>query len=252
MTPPTVFDIDPVISATWPAASIKSVGPFTARSGGGGQRACAATANGPVSAGDIAALEQATEQSGETLVRVRGWEGELDQMLDGLRYEKRDPTHILVGPVAPVADRPLPLVSAFAIWPPLAIMDELWEENDIGPDRRANMVRVAGPKIGLLGRGSDQPGGVGFVATHGNVAMIHAVAVSAHLRRQKIAENMMVSAGKWAQDVGVDWLATLCTYQNTAALSLYESFGMKVVGTYHYRAKKTARGRMLRQANDTR
>ena len=239
MNLPTDRKIDTVIAATWPAKSIQQIGPITVRFGGGGQRARAATAQGDVQPGDIANVETATRDTGETLFRIRGWEGDLDQMLDGLGYEKRDPTYILAGAVAGIAARDLPRVSAFTIWPPLAIMDELWIENGVDQERLDNMARVAGPKIGILGRGSDQPGGVGFAAVHDGIAMIHAVAVSPHLRRQKIAENMMISAGKWAQDIGAEWVATLCTRQNSAALSLYESLGMTVVGEYHYRAKKT-------------
>ena len=240
MTLPGPDRIDPAISATWPAGSETRIGSMTVRDGGGGQRATAATLDGPLDERDIEAAERAMAARGESLIRVRHGEDVLDRMLEARGYEVRDVTNMLVMPVEGLAARRLPPVTGFAIWPPLAIMEMLWDETGIGPERRAVMGRVRGPKSGLLGRGSDQPGGVGFVAAHHDLAMIHAVAVLPHLRRQKIAENMMISAGKWAQDVGAAWIATLCLRHNSAANELYASLGMTVVGSYHYRAKKPA------------
>ena len=54
MSLPTAAELDLVIEATWPAASHRTVGPFTLRDGqGGGQRASSATADGPVTRADI-------------------------------------------------------------------------------------------------------------------------------------------------------------------------------------------------------
>lgn len=240
MNLPDARSIDPAISATWPAERTWRVGSITMRTGGG-QRATAATVDGLPEATDLDRAEaDMIDLRGESLFRVRDWERPLARDLDTRGYAKRDETNILAMAIADLADRPLKPVSAFAVWPPLAIMEELWNENDIGPVRQENMTRVEGPKTGLLGRGSDQPGGVGFVAVHNDIAMIHAVAVQTHLRRQKIAENMMIAAAQWAQDVGAKWLTTLCTCHNSAANSLYTSLGMTVVARYHYRAKKTA------------
>jgi GNAT superfamily N-acetyltransferase len=99
------------------------------------------------------------------------------------------------------------------------------------------MARAGGPKTGILGRFRDDPAGVAFAAIHGPNAMIHAVWVPAALRRQKIAHGMMVCAAKWAQDIGAHRMSVLCLRHNLAANSLYASFGLEVVGRYHYRAK---------------
>ena len=239
---PSVQDIDPVISATWPAGKTWTVGQITCRDQGGGQRATAATSDGVPSDDEIEAAENAMTHRGEALFRIRPWESELDALLAGRGYIQRDRTNILVGPTPAIADRTLKPVSAFLMWPPLSIMEELWAAHGTGPDRIANMARVQGPKTGILGRGSDQPAGVGFAAIHNEMAMIHAVAVRASLRRQKIAENMMIAAARWAQENDARWITTLCVKNNEIANKLYLSLGMKIVGTYHYRAKSIPRG----------
>ena len=238
MSLPPVQDIDAAISETWPAKDIQLIGNVALRSGGGGQRATAATVDGAISIEDIEAAEAAMLARGESLFRVRPGQSDLDQTLEARGYNLRDATNILVCATNDIATQDLPPVSAFTIWPPLAIMDDIWNSNDIGPARRAVMERCLCDKVGIFGRSSGQPAGVGFIAAFGSVAMVHAVAVQEALRRQKTAENMMIAGAKWAQDIGAEWISALCTRHNLAANALYTSLGMKVVGTYHYRAKK--------------
>ena len=86
-------------------------------------------------------------------------------------------------PVADLAQKP-PHVSLFDIWPPLAIMREIWADGDIGPARLAVMDRVTGPKTGLIARLSDRAVGCGFCAIHDGIAMLHAVEIAPAYRRQ--------------------------------------------------------------------
>lgn len=234
---PEVLDVDAVISSTWPAETVRSVGGFSLREGGGGQRATATTLDSNFDIDALNRAEQAMAGRAEALFRVRPGQIELDAALDGKGYMTRDATVILAAPTEIVADRPLPKVSAFNIWPPLAIMEEIWTMSDVGPDRQAIMHRADVAKTGILGRTSGQAAGVGFVACDQKIAMIHAVAVLPDLRRQKAAENMMISAGKWAQDIGAVWMSTLCTCSNLTANKLYASMGFKPLGQYHYRYK---------------
>ncbi|MGC9369467.1 MAG: GNAT family N-acetyltransferase [Paracoccaceae bacterium] len=233
------------IEETWPAASHRREGPWTIREGrGGGKRVSSATAEAPVTADDLPALERAAAELGQDpLVMIREGEDALDALLEAAGYEIVDPVQILAIPVAELASEAPPPVSAFTIWPPLAIMEELWEEGGIGPARRAVMARVTGPKTAVLGRANDRAAGVTFVAIHEKIAFCHAVEVTQRQRRQKTACHMMRKAAIWAQDQGADTVAVLVTEANAGARALYASLGMRVVGHYHYRINKAERGR---------
>ena len=160
------------------------------------------------------------------------------ETLDRAGYAARDETVILDGPLAPIADRPLPHGIAYAVWPPLALMEDLWSAGGIGAGRQAVMARVAGPKAGIIGRAGQQPGGVAFAAVYRTRVMVHALWVPEALRRQKVAYRMMVCAAKWAQDIGASRMTVLCLRHNLAAVSLYTSLGLGDVGHYVYRAKE--------------
>jgi ribosomal protein S18 acetylase RimI-like enzyme len=237
MTPETLYA---AIEATWPPAARHRAGPWVIREGrGGGKRVSAATAEGPVTAGDLATLERAAADLGQDpLVMIRAGDEALDALLEAAGYGIVDPVQILAIPAAELAAEAPPPVSAFTVWPPLAIMEELWEEGGIGPARRAVMERAAGPKTAVLGRSNDRAAGVAFVAMHGKIAFCHAVEVTQRQRRQKTACHMMRQAAIWAQDQGAETVAVLVTEANTGARALYASLGMQVVGHYCYRMKK--------------
>ncbi|WP_212523786.1 GNAT family N-acetyltransferase [Actibacterium sp. MT2.3-13A] len=232
------------IEATWPPAAQHRAGPWTLREGrGGGKRVSAATAEGPVTVGDLPALERAAADLGQDpLVMIRDGETALDALLEAAGYDIVDPVLAYAAPAAVIAREAPPPISTFTIWPPLAIMEELWEEGGIGPARRAVMERAVGPKTAVLGRSNDRAAGVAFVAIHGKIAFCHAVEVTQRQRRQKTACNMMRRAAIWAQDQGAETLAVLVTEANAPARALYASLGMAVVGHYHYRMKRAPRG----------
>lgn len=236
MTPELLYR---AAEATWPPASAQRIGMWTIRDGqGGGKRVSAATAEGPVTADDITQAEAAMRALGQDpLVMIRNDQEDLDRLLADHGYQVVDPVLAYAAPVADMAREAPPPVSAFHVWPPLQIMQELWAEEGIGPDRLAVMSRVTGPKTAVLGRSQDRAAGVAFAAISEKTAFVHAVAVTPALRRQKTACHMMREAAIWAQDQAADTMVVLVTEANTGARALYSSMGMQVVGKYHYRMK---------------
>lgn len=226
-----------VVEGTWPSAQRQKLGPFLVRQGlGGGSRVSAANALGPASDEDIAAAEVAMQALGQKRIFCL-WPGDeaLDTQLEGRGYSVLDPVNIYTCPVEHLTDLPLPRVTVFSIWEPLAIMREIWAEGGIGPERLAVMERAPGPKTGLLLRYSDQPAGTGFVAMHGDVAMVHALEILPAHRRQGLGQWAMRAAALWAQDQGAGTLSVICTKANAGANGLYRALGMELAGEYHYR-----------------
>lgn len=226
-----------VIDGTWPAAEVRRQGPFFLRRGdGGGQRVSAATAIGLVTPADIETAEDAMLSMGQPrLFQIRAGDEALDETLAARGYAIVDPVNLYVAPVDALATRRPPPVTAFCVWEPLAIQIDIWAKGGIGPGRLAVMHRAKGPKTSILGRLNDHPGGTAFVAIHDGVAMIHALEVLPHQRKQGMAGWFMRLAAFWSRDHGATHLAVVCTQANTAANALYASLGMALVGQYHYR-----------------
>ncbi|RMD92849.1 MAG: GNAT family N-acetyltransferase [Alphaproteobacteria bacterium] len=228
------------IDATWPAASISRAGPWVIREGaGGGQRVSAASAAGPVREADIETAEKAMRALGQNpLFILAKADRALDGWLEARGYEVVDPVNLYAAPVEVIARQPFERMRAFAVWPLLAIMRDLWAAGGVGPERIAVMERAEGPATGILARTDDRPAGVAFAAIDREIAMIHAIHVAPELRRSGTASNIMRCAARWAQDRGAKYLALAVTRSNLAANGLYSSLGMKVVGNYHYRRAK--------------
>ena len=229
--------LDTALQATWPPARDWSVGPFTLRDGaGGGSRVSAATADG---AWDDAALDAAIAamraDGRRPLFRVRAGETTLDAALEARGFVAFDPTIGLAVPVDALTQTPVPPVTAWAIWEPLGIMNDIWADAGIGPARRAIMDRVTGPKTALFGRVNDTAAATGFVALAGKTAMVHALGVIPAQRRQGLARWMMIRAAHWAAAHGAETLALLVTQANKPARALYAQLQMQEVGGYHYR-----------------
>ncbi|WP_373049924.1 GNAT family N-acetyltransferase [Thalassovita aquimarina] len=237
MTTPGIEQLYDVIDATWPAASTRRLGPWLIREGqDGGQRVSAATALDPVTPEDIPQAEQAMQDLGQPrLFQIRDGQQELDAMLADRGYVVVDPVNFWIGPVDDIATEFPPPVTAFAVWEPLAIQIDIWAAGGIGPDRIAVMNRVAPPKTSLLGRLNDSPAGSAFVGIHDGIAMLHALEVLPHQRKQGMARWFMRLAAFWARDNGARHLSVVCTQENEAANRLYQSLGMSLAGQYHYR-----------------
>jgi len=225
-----------VCEATWPAARTWGDGPWTLRDGaGGGKRVSAATANGPVTEPNIATAEAAMQAMGQRRqFMIREGDQALDGQLAARGYDLIDEVVMYTAPVALLTDKPVPRVTCFTIWEPLAIMTEIWAKGGIGPTRLAVMERVA-VKTGILTRWNEKPAGVAFAGVHNGVAMVHAVEVLEHQRKMGVAEWMMRAAAFWGANHGAQDIAVLCVAANKPANALYTKLGFARVGSYHYR-----------------
>lgn len=229
-----------VVDATWPAVARHAVGPWLVREGqGGGSRVSAATAEHPWTEDDIALAEAAQDRLGQDrLFMIRGQDDRLDAALAERGYRIATPVSIYEAASAGLAAEPPPPISAFPIWPMLAIQRDLWAEGGIGPARTAIMERTPAPRTTILGRSRDRAAGAAFVAIADGTAMLHALHVAPDLRRQGTAVNMMRSAAAWAQDNGAKRFSLVVETANAPASALYASLGMRIVGQYHYRIQK--------------
>ncbi|MCT8159097.1 GNAT family N-acetyltransferase [Pseudoruegeria sp. SHC-113] len=230
------------LEATWPAARLETIGPWHIRFGaGGGKRVSAATPAGPVSEADIPQAEAAMHALGQDpLFMIRPEDSALDTALAARGYALVDPVRLYVAPIEALAAIDTERLSGFAIWPPLAIQEEIWAEAGIGAARLAVMPRAQGPKAAILGRAEARAAGTAFVALHGEIAMLHALEVSPQMRRKQAARKMMGVAAQWAQKAGARWMALAVTRENMPANALYASLGMASVETYHYRQLASA------------
>ncbi len=229
--------LDAALAATWPAAATRGCGPFTLRDGPGGKRVSAATleAEGVDPAALDAAIAAMRAAGRVPLFRVRAPQAGLDAALAGRGFALFDETVLHAAPAAQLAARAVPPVTAFDIWPPLAVQRRLWAEGGIGADRIAVMERAGAPKTALLGRLDDRPAGTGFAALTDGIAMVHALHVSPLLRRRGLAAHMMAHAARWADRHGAEWVAVAVTRDNGAARGLYTRLGMSEMGRYWYR-----------------
>lgn len=232
-------DLFAVCDATWPAVAVHRAGAFHVREGqGGGQRVSAATAEAGWTEADIDAAEAKQAALGQPpLFMIRDGEEALDAALAARGYRIKDPVNIYEAAIATLACEPANPMAGFAIWPPLAILRDIWAEGGIGPERVTVMERAAGPKTAILGRVNDRASGAAFIAGHGDTAMLHALHIVPDQRRQGSAVKMMRKAAQWAQDQGITRFSVLVTAANQPANALYASLGMRIVGHYHYRSK---------------
>lgn len=235
---PSLQDLFSASEGTWPAARAWQQDGFTLRDGqGGGQRVSAATALGPVSDAQIDAAEEAMRAIGQRPIFCeRGDTPDLDAALAARGYAVKDSTLVYVLPIERLTDRPIPRVTAFTIWEPLAIMKEIWATDGVGPARLAVMERAA-CKTGVLARWNEKPGGVAFAAVHQKICMVHAVVVLPHQRRQGVADWIMRAAAFWGQAQGATHLSVLCVEANEPGNALYRALGFEQVGRYHYRVR---------------
>lgn len=226
-----------VIDATWPPFAKRAVGPWTIRiDGKGGSRVSAATAEQAVQDSDIPDAEAAMREVRQTPLFMIGQEdGGLDALLAARGYLVKDPVTLYAAPVAPIASEPPPPVTAFTVWPPLAVQADIWAAGGIGQGRLDVMDRARSPKTSLLGRVDDRPAGTVFVGIAADCAMIHALEIAPPHRRRGLAAALTRAAAIWARSEGADYLALVVTQANQAANRLYTSLGMTAVGQYHYR-----------------
>ncbi|MCV2893104.1 GNAT family N-acetyltransferase [Lentibacter sp. XHP0401] len=243
MTLPDIQQIYDVVDGTWPAAEYMPEGPWLFRRGeGGGQRVSATTARQPVTASDIAAAETRMEALNQPkLFMIREGDEALDALLEAQGYAIQDPVNAYVAPVSVFDDKHPPRVTALLAWEPLAIMLDIWAKGGIGAGRVAVMHRAYSPKTGLIGRLNDHPAAAAFCAIHKGIAMVHALEVLPHQRKQSMGKYAMYELAHWAAQNGADHISLVVTQANAAGNALYTSLGMTCVGQYHYRLKRESR-----------
>ena len=225
------------MDATWPPAAVTRLGPWLLRDGkGGGKRVSAATLEGPFDPSSIAEAEAAMRGAGaRPLFQLTDRDGALDTELALRGYAIVDPVVIYAVKLSELAGSSPPVMTTFPHWPPLGIAIDLWAEGGVGPARLDVMHRVQGAKCAMLARNSDRAAGVAFVAIHGTTAMLHSLEVTPSMRRKGSARHILQAAAEWAGGQGATDFGLAVTEANSAARPLYASFGMKVVGHYHYR-----------------
>lgn len=228
-----------VTNVTWPAAATHDCGPFTIRDGqGGGSRVSSAMLNGAdaVTPDALNTAEAAMQALGQKRIfQIIPDQSAFDAQLEGAGYRLFDPVTIYAAPIGPLADRDIPRVRAFTIWEPLAIQIDIWAAAGIGADRIAVMKRATCPKTSILGRLNDHPAGTAYVGLHNKIAMIHALEILPHQRKQGMGGFAMAQAARWGRDHGATHIALVVRSENGAANALYTSLGMEPVGRYHYR-----------------
>lgn len=235
---PNVYDLYAACEGTWPPARIWEAHGATLRDGqGGGKRVSAATTDQVSGPDALSQLEHDMRDVGQSpLFMIREGDDVLDQTLAANGYDVIDPVNMYLAPIDALTDRPIPPVTCFEIWPPLAMMAEIWSQGGIGADRLAVMDR-AKTKTGILARWNEKPAGVAFAGLHQHICMVHAVEVLTHQRRQGVAQWMMRKAAVWAQQNGAEWISVLCVKENVPANRLYQRLGFEASGAYHYRIK---------------
>ena len=220
------------IDATWaPAEMVERDGWTLRRGAGGGKRVSAASGQG-----DVALVETAMRDWGQQpMFRLIPEDEALDTELAARGYEVVDPVTLYAARAETLTGEQSHIAAAYRCAFRPAVMEEIWEAGGIGSARRAIMDRVSTPKCFLMSRADDTPAGAAFVAVDGEVAMIHAIEVFPHLRRQGAARLLIELAARLATEHGAGWLALAVTDANVPANALYQSLGMEAAGRYHYR-----------------
>lgn len=229
-------DLAAAFRSTWPAAEYAAAGGFRVGRGmGAGGRAGSARMAGPWGESDIDRVVRIQRDWGEPpLVAVDDDDAALAAALQARGWLRHQPTLVLQAPVAGLTDREIPPVTAMSLWPPLAIQRDIWADQGIDAARQAVMERAPMPKAAILGRVQDRAGGAAFVAVHGPVAMIHAIAVLPALRRMGLAGWMIRRAAAFAASHGAARLALAVRQSNEGALALYAGLGFTPCGGYSY------------------
>lgn len=220
------------LDATWPAAEIRDVEGWRLRRGaGGGKRASAASGAGEVDE----AVAVMTEWGQGPLFQL--WPGDeaLDADLAARGYEIIDPVNIYAAPVASLIDDRSEVARILRLSAPIALAEDVWRDGGVGAERLAVMARAKGAKAYMMARLGDRPAAVGFVATAGDIAMVHAIETIPAQRRKGAGRMIVQAAARFARDEGAQTLALAVTKANTGANALYQSLGMTVVSEYHYR-----------------
>ena len=229
------------IDLTWPAKEFLELPEWKLRKSiKGGKRVSAVTAIGKSGIPAIQFVENTLEEwCQDKLFMIKAGENSLDDALKERGYCIVDPTNIWSISAEALSMQQIPPVTAFSIFPPLAIQREIWKANGIDASRIEIMDRVKTPKTTIFGRINAKPAASAFVAVSNKIAMVHALIVDHKFQRQGMGKHVMQKVGVWAHQQGAESVVVLCTKQNQSANNFYKILGMKVIGEYHYRLFKT-------------
>ena len=229
------------IDLTWPAKEFLELPEWKLRKSiKGGKRVSAVTAIGKSGIPAIQFVENTLEEwCQDKLFMIKAGENSLDEALKERGYCIVDPTNIWSISAEALSMQQIPPVTAFSIFPPLAIQREIWTANGIDTSRIEIMDRVKTPKTTIFGRTNAKPAASAFVAVSNKIAMVHALIVDHKFQRQGMGKHVMQKVGVWAHQKGAESVVVLCTKQNQSANNFYKILGMKVLGEYHYRLCKT-------------
>lgn len=224
------------LEATWPPVeAVRFGGLLAGRGAGGGGRLSSIRQVGEWCDADLDAALARQDAWGEArLLRVLDGQERLAEAARARGMVLRQPTAILTAPLEALAAGDIPRMTAFALWPPLAVQRAIWQAHGITPARQAAMARVAGPHVALLGRQGDRAAGTGFCAVSGPVAGLHAVVVEPAMRGARLGEHMLRRAAEWARGQGAQVMALAVTRENAPALRLYTRLGFREVAGYVY------------------
>ena len=229
------------IDLTWPAKEFLELPEWKLRKSiKGGKRVSAVTAIGKSGIPAIQFVENTLEEwFQDKLFMIKAGENSLDEALKERGYCIVDPTNIWSISAEALSMQQIPPVTAFSIFPPLAIQREIWTANGIDSSRIEIMDRVKTPKTTIFGRINAKPAASAFVAVSNKIAMVHALVVDHKYQRQSMGKFVMRKVGAWAHQQGAESVVVLCTKQNQSANNFYKTLGMQVIGEYHYRLFKT-------------
>lgn len=229
-----------VFETSWPAAETRDSGAFRSGRGlGAGGRVSSTVAWRPDwEDADIPAVEAVHRDWGQrAMFRVAQEDARLQDALAARGYAPETPTAIMQANCADLLAEPVPDMTCFTIWPPLAIQCDLWAAGNISPARQAVMPRVQPPHSSVLGRLDDRAAGAAFVVADGPVAMIHAIEVAPQFRRRGLAGWMIRAAAGWAHAQGATRLGLAVSRANSGARAAYDCLGFSEVGSYSYWAR---------------
>lgn len=229
-----------VFETSWPAAETRDSGAFRSGRGlGAGGRVSSTVALRPDwDTVDLPAVEAVHRAWGQRpMFRVPQQDERLRDALAARGYAAETPTAIMQADCAALLAEPVPEMTCFTIWPPLAIQCDLWAAGSINPARQAVMPRVLPPHTSVLGRLDDRAAGAAFVVADGPVAMIHAIEVAPQFRRRGLAGWMIRAAAAWATEQGAARLGLAVSRANAGARAAYDSLGFHEAGSYSYWAR---------------
>lgn len=186
------------------------------------------------------ALLQAARARAESLA-APGVENALEAALAQRGFAPFDPCLFAIGETKALACAPAPEgVRLLSVSAPLARLETLWEEGEIGPARRAVMARaIAMDQSGLASviaaRIADRIVAAAFLAPGGgDTAFLHALHVGPEARRRGAARGLVHYAALLSAEAGRGRLIAATRLGNAPARALFARCRMVERGGYFY------------------